>query len=282
MSNASLSLTAVEDALRQLGLPFAWHRPASPAKGNGLLALLLHPGSFNSGCVEDAESLGRVLAAEGVTSLAIGYPLAPAHPFPQALDAAWRALQLLWRHRKGLAGRSTRLLVVGMSAGGNLAAALALRARDEGEVQLAAQWLFGPALDPLMATASLREAKAGMCDCPLGQGWKDYLDGAHDHPYAAPLQASRLAGVAPALIVAADDEPLRDDAALYAERLRAAAVSVAYHRLPADGSWAVRARVAAHLDGGMPSAEQVADAWAPAALLVRSWMQLLQSRGASP
>ncbi len=265
MVRAPLITAAVDDALQALGLPTAWYRPERP---EGVVALLLHGGSFNNGSLADAAGMGRALAEAGVLSLAIGYPLAPAHPFPQALDAAFAVLQLLWTRRKQLAGRPARLIVAGMGAGGNLAAALALRARDEGQPELSAQLLLAPALDPMMATASLREAKAGMCDCQFGQGWKDYLGSAADHPYAAPLLASRLAGVAPALLMAAKDEPLRDDTALYFDRLLAAGVPAKHHALPADGGWRTRAQ--ARLDGSEPSPLV---AWAPVTALTRAFLQ---------
>jgi acetyl esterase/lipase len=94
-------------------------------------------------------------------------------------------------------------------------------------------------LDPVMGTCSLRSAAVGAVGCPWADGWHAYL-GSPDkaaHPYAAPLTASRLAGVAPALLMSAQDDPLRDETATYARRLRDAGVAVQHHVLPGPTGW---------------------------------------------
>ncbi len=166
------------------------------------------------------------------------YPLAPAHRFPDALEAMFDLLGTLQRCCAEWASRRSLVFVAGEEAGGNLAAGLALMARDR-RAPLAGQILVSPMLDPVMGTCSLRSADAGAVGCPWADGWHAYL-GSPDkaaHPYAAPLSASRLAGVAPALLLSAEDDPLRDESETYARRLRAAGVRVQHNVLPGPTNW---------------------------------------------
>jgi len=204
----------------------------------------------------------KLLVQAGATVVSLHYPLAPVHPFPRAVEASYAALQWLHRHRRKLSGDAdTPLFVAGEEAGGNLAAAASLVARDRGEPVLAGQILFSPMLDVCVATASLRDAHAGPVGCRWADGWHQYLPRASDalHPYATPGAAVRLAGLPRTLLVSAHDDPFRDETAAYAERLRAECVPVdtlmlpppsgfpaAYMKAPAcDAPWiaAVRARL---------------------------------------
>ena len=199
------------------------------------LVLYLHGGAFTAAPAADVPCVGRMLYAAGATIIALDYPLAPEHPFPQAIDAAYAALMHLHRQRRRLwGGRDPRLFVAGEEAGGNLAAAVAMMARDRGEPMLAGQILFSPMLDVCVATASLRDAHAGPVGCRWADGWRKYLPRASDalHPYATPGAAVRLAGLPPTLLVTAQDDPMRDEAEAYARRLRGESVPVAELRLP--------------------------------------------------
>jgi acetyl esterase/lipase len=171
--------------------------------------------------------------------VSVEYPLAPRHPFPQALEAAFGALDWLHKTRGRIASRKSRLFVAGEEAGGNLAAGLALMARDRQAPGLAGQILLSPMLDPRMATCSMREADAGPVGCKWADGWHDYLGSADKagHPYASPLVSTRLAGVAPALVVTAEDDLLRDEALAYARRLREAGAEVHESVLAGPTGW---------------------------------------------
>ncbi len=154
-------------------------------------------------------------------------PLAPAHRFPDALDSIYVALEALAR-ACSWAARKAPLYVAGEEAGGNLAAALAMVARDRGGPALAGQILLSPMLDSCLGTASLRAAHAGPVGCQWADGWADYL-GAPERgspPYATPLNAARLAGLPPALLLSAQDDPMRDEVAQYAALLTKAGVAV--------------------------------------------------------
>jgi acetyl esterase/lipase len=209
------------------------------AAGSAALVLHFHGGAFVSGSPESGSTVARLLAAAGATVVSVAYPLAPAHPFPAAPEAGYAAL--LWSHRgrSRLAGPRARLFVAGEEAGGNLAAALALMARDRQTPPIAGQILLSPMLDPCLGTASLRHSADGGAGCPWADGWCQYLrqPQAAEHPYAAPGRARRLAGLPPALLLSAQDDPLRDETRAYGRRLAEAGVAVETAVLPAPSGW---------------------------------------------
>ncbi|WP_298925553.1 alpha/beta hydrolase [uncultured Ramlibacter sp.] len=210
---------------------------SKPAAGAAPLVLHLHGGAFVDGDLASGECLAQMLAGAGAVVLSLAYPLAPAHPFPQAVEAAYAAMEWLYKQRNKLAGNGAALYVAGDEAGGNLAAAIALMARDRGHPPLAGQILVAPMLDPCTGTASLREAVGQDTCCKWTDGWKQYLRSPRDaeHPYAVPARAQRLAGLAPALVLAGEDDPMRDEAMAYAQRLHNAGISVATAMIPASG-----------------------------------------------
>src|SRR5204863_8543292 len=133
-------------------------------------------------------------------------------------EAAHSALECLHKRRRAWAGAASRVFVAGEEAGGNLAAAASLMARDRAGPALAGQILFSPMLDVCVATASLRRAQAGPVGCRWADGWRQYLPRASDamHPYATPGAAVRLSGLPPTLLVTAHDDPFRDETEAYA------------------------------------------------------------------
>jgi len=206
--------------------------------GAAPVALYLHGGAFTGGSAATSERLPALLTEAGAVAVSADYPLAPEYRFPFALEAMFDVLGALQRCCAEWASRRSSVFVAGEEAGGNLAAALALMARDR-QAALAGQILLSPMLDPVMGTCSLRSAAVGAVGCPWADGWHAYL-GSPDkaaHPYAAPLGASRLAGVAPALLLSAQDDPLRDESETYARQLRKAGVRVQHHVLPAPTNW---------------------------------------------
>lgn len=203
------------------------------------LVLHLHGGAFVGGSLAEGRTVSTLLAESGAVVVSAGYPTGREHAFPEAIEAAYGVLDALTRHRGDWAARRSAVFVAGEECGGNLAAGLALIARDRQAPALAGQILLSPMLDPELATASIRAAEAGSAGCPLAAGWQCYL-GRPDHashPYAAPSTASRLAGVAPALVVTAADDPLRDESLRYAQRLRDCGVDVEQHLLAAPTDW---------------------------------------------
>lgn len=204
--------------------------------GARALLLFLHDGSFTGGSLQAARSRCEMLADAGADVVALDYPLAPEHPFPAALSAAFEALQALAAKPAKLTGSvQTALFVGGEEAGGNLAAALALMARDQRAPGLAGQLLISPMLDPVLGSASMRQGECGGCECVYAKGWQAYLGASTraDHPYAAPLNALRLSGVAPALVLGVAGHPLNDEARRYAAALREHGCSARDLTLPA-------------------------------------------------
>lgn len=195
-----------------------------PLEGGGrALTLYLHAGTFTEGSCAAATARCELLAEAGADVVALDYPLAPEHPFPASLVAAFDALQALAAKPARLTGSAqTALFVAGEEAGGNIAAALALMARDQRAPALAGQLLISPMLDPQLGSASMRDGECGGCECIYAKGWQAYLGTGvrADHPYAAPLNASRLAGLAPALVLSIAGHPLNDESLRYASALR--------------------------------------------------------------
>ncbi len=203
------------------------------------LVLHLHGGAFVGGDLEGGATIAGLLADAGAVVVSIDYPLAREHPFPKAAEAAHSALTWMRRHRRRLAGAGAPLFVAGEEAGGNLAAASALMARDRHGPPLAGQILLSPMLDVCVSTASWRGVHAGPVGCPWADGWRAYLPRACDamHPYAAPGSSMRLDGLPPTLLVTALDDPLRDETLAFAQRLRAAGVPVDEALLPLATGW---------------------------------------------
>jgi acetyl esterase len=186
-------------------------------------------GGWTLGTLEAVDAVCRRLASStSCAVVAVAYRLAPERPFPAAVDDCWAATRWVWEQRgeHGLDG--TRIAVGGPSAGGNLAAATALLARAQEGPPLALQLLVYPVLAHNSDTASMREsADPVLFDREdVAWCWRHYLareaDGAS--PLASPLRAPDLGGLPPALVITAEEDPLRDEAELYAERLQAAGV----------------------------------------------------------
>jgi acetyl esterase len=210
-----------------------------PAADKQALVVFFPPGGFVSTELDVVEPFVRKLSLViGCGVLCSSYTVAGECPFPAAVEDAHAVLVWTARHRANLGWDGTYLVTAGIEAGGNLAAVSALMARDRGGPPLAAQLLIMPMLDPGLTSRSMRSfANAGGAeqaanDCAAG--YRGYLPHAVDrvHPYASPLQSSRMNGLPPALILSADDDPLRDEAELYGAKLVAAGIKASVRRLP--------------------------------------------------
>jgi len=198
------------------------------------LVLHLPGGTFVD--IPGERPIAALLAEAGAVVVSADYPVGAAHPFPDAAEAMFSLLWRLHDRRAHWAARASKLFVAGEEAGGNLAAALAVMARDRLGPPVAGQILLSPMLDAGMATCSIRDAAAGPVGCKWADGWALYL-GAPDkaaHPYAAPARGSRLHGLPPALVITTTDDPMRDEALDYARRLKQAGVALHLRALKAD------------------------------------------------
>jgi acetyl esterase len=191
--------------------------------------LYLHGGGFTIGGLETHDSLCRQLALHaGAEVLALDYRLAPEHRFPTAVDDAWAALRWLAEQGAAQGFDTQRLAVGGDSAGGTLAAVAAILARDHG-VALQAQLLITPGTTAHADTASHRLFANGFLLDATTIEWffEQYIERSQRSDWRfAPLNADDLEGVAPAVLLLAECDPLVDEGLAYADRLRAAGVEV--------------------------------------------------------
>jgi acetyl esterase len=164
--------------------------------------------------------------------VSVDYRLAPEDPYPAPLDDCFTALKWAAAHATEIGGDASRIAVGGDSAGGNLAAVCALLARDAGGPALALQALIYPVTDVDFETASYVANGEGYLLETEQMRWfvESYTAGKIDPAdwHVSPLRASDLAGVAPAVVLTAEYDPLRDEGAFYANRLRDAGVEVEY------------------------------------------------------
>lgn len=230
---------------------------ASDAENLPMVAFF-HGGGWVLSSVDGHDSLARRIAVRtGALVVSVDYRLAPEHPFPAPHDDCWAVTLWLARHGAEIGGDPSRLAVCGDSAGGNLAAGVALRARDEG-IDLALQALIYPCIDDRQDRyESMVENGEGLFLTADDMVWFwDHFVPSNErlNPYAVPARAADLSGCAPAYVQTAHYDPLRDEGEHYAARLRSAGVEVDVTRYPGVvhgfvSRWHVMARAAdAHDD----------------------------------
>ncbi|CAB3792931.1 alpha/beta hydrolase [Pararobbsia alpina] len=220
------------------------YRPVPHRKGLPVV-LYFHGGGFVRGSLDEANVTASRLALDTpALVVSVGYSLAPAFPFPAAPEDAHRAARWAYASARSYGGAPQRIGVAGHDAGANIAASLTLIARDRGEVPIHAQALLAPLIDPSMTRIAdetkLREADTDVSDC--ARCYRAYLPEASQrlHPYAAPLESTRLGGLPAALIASAEHDLLHIEAERYASNLIAAGVptqvrrhrSVSHSKLP--------------------------------------------------
>ncbi|MEZ5141156.1 MAG: alpha/beta hydrolase [Acidimicrobiales bacterium] len=193
--------------------------------------LWIHGGGLVLGTPEQDHRWCSSLADElGILVVSVDYRLAPEHPYPAGLDDCMAALAWLHHHADELGVDTTRVAVGGASAGGGLAAAVALRARDEGGPPLCFQLLNYPMLDDRTVLADDHQGRGELVWTPASNrfGWTAYLGDAprpdHAVPYAAPGRATDLSNLPPAWIGVGDLDLFHAEDLDYATRLRAAGV----------------------------------------------------------
>ena len=214
---------------------FATLRILTPLERPAGVIVYYHGGGWVLGSIEETDTVARKLAER--TSCAVvlvGYRLAPERRYPTAVDDAWAALAWVGERLDGIAGPRAPLFVAGDSAGGNLAAVMALRARDRGGPSIAAQILIYPVTDcdferpsytdPENQLLLTREAMVWF--------WDHYAPDVarRSEADASPLRAADLSGLPPAVVMTAEYDVLRDEGEAYAERLREAGVAVDFLR----------------------------------------------------
>ena len=206
----------VAEDVRYGGVPCRHYRP----KGATDVPLLvyLHGGGFVLGGLDSHDDVcAEICDGARIEVVAVDYRLAPEHPFPAAFEDCWAALT-------AIASTNAEIIVGGDSAGGNLAAALALKARDEQAPRLKGQVLIYPGLGGEMTTGSyVSQANAPGLSTSDVQYYRDTYRGGGSK-FAEPLRETDYRGLPPAFLVAAALDPLHDDCFDYAARLAAAGV----------------------------------------------------------
>lgn len=202
-------------------------------KGDGPFPVVVyfHGGGWVIANLDVYEPSCRALcnAAEAII-VSVAYRLAPEHKYSAAAEDAHAAVQWVMENAGRLGGDPRRVAVAGESAGGNLATVACLKARDEGGRMPVAQLLVYPVTNASMNTPSYQEqANAKPLNAAMMPWfWKHYLENESQgrEAYASPMQAESLAGLPPAIIITAENDPLRDEGEAYARRLAGEGVSV--------------------------------------------------------
>ncbi len=222
-------------------LPAAfWYENAQVTDADSLL-VFLHGGNFLARSNDRLDQFYQELstAIPSLAMLAPNYTLASESPFPTPLEDIYSVLAWAQAHKRDLGWNGKHLIIAGIEAGANLAAAAALVARDRHGPNIAGQILLMPMLDPALTSQSMRESCATVGQVfaadQCASGFQGYLPNLADrvHPYATPLYSSRLKELPPTLIFSADEDPLRDEAEAYAVKLIANGVRTTVVRLPA-------------------------------------------------
>jgi acetyl esterase len=219
-------------------IPARVYTPVKLRKTNDLAPCLVffHGGGWVIGNLDSHDVACRKLADEGqLIVISIDYRLAPEHKFPAAVNDVVAATKWIADNAKKLGIDASRLMIGGDSAGGNLAAVVAISARDNGPA-IAGQVLIYPAVDFAMKHPSHSEPETSVLLTHSAIKWFTglYLNSAADGSdwRASPARAATLAGLPPAYVLTAGADPLRDEGDEYAERLKQAGVAVTYRHFP--------------------------------------------------
>jgi acetyl esterase/lipase len=219
------------------GVPVRRFQPVAPRSDRRPVVVYMHGGGFVYGTAADAvRAAGRLVPELGATVISVEYRLAPEHPFPAGFDDCYAALVWTAENAASFGCDPARLAVMGPSAGGCLAAATALRARDQRGPAIALQCLQIPALDDRRTSHSARtiEDPRFVSASSAHVTWDAYLgrDRSSVSPYAAPPRAADLSGLPPAYVQTCELDPYRDDGIDYARRLMEAGVSTELYNVP--------------------------------------------------
>jgi acetyl esterase len=232
------------------------------------LLVFFHGGGFVVGDLETHDAVCRTLANEAdCIVVSIAYRLAPEAPYPAAAEDCYAATLWVAEHAEDLGGDAARIAVGGDSAGGNLAAVVALMARDRGQPLLSHQLLIYPVIDHAFDTDSYRDNADGflLTRSMMQWFWGHYLADAAQgaEPYASPIRAADLSGVAPATVITAEYDPLRDEGEAYARRLDDAGVPTTLYRFDGmiHGFFGMTDRLDRACEAVAFAADELREAW---------------------
>ena len=206
--------------------------PIEPPRG---VLVYYHGGGWVTGSIDENDTVARKLAERTACAVVlVEYRLAPENRYPTAVDDSYVALEWVGKHLSDIAGREVPLIVAGDSAGGNLAAVMAIRARDRSGPPIALQVLIYPVTDADFDRPSYFDPENELLLTRDGMiwFWDHYLpeSSRRGEPDASPLRTKNLSGLPPAVILTAEHDVLRDEGEAYAARLQEANVPTALQR----------------------------------------------------
>jgi acetyl esterase len=215
------------------GVPVRLYRPANAVDDAVPAVVYMHGGGFMKGDLDSSDSIAWGFAQEaGAVVVSVDYRLTPEHPYPAAFDDCWGVLCWLAEHAGKLGIDANRVALAGDSAGGNLAAAVALKARDRGAPAIACAAIVYPVTGLNQDHPSYVEhAEAPGLTTAATRKYRDlYLptDPQTKDPYARPVMAGDLSGLPPFWVHSAEIDPIRDDGRVFASRLALAGGQVSY------------------------------------------------------
>jgi acetyl esterase len=197
------------------------------------VVLFIHGGVWIVGNFENHQRLLRdLVVGSGQIGVFVEYTPLPQAKFPTQLEESYAALKWVAEHAQELGADGTRIAIAGNSVGGNMTAALALMTKDRSGPKVSYQVLLIPATDASVDTRSYHEYETGrfLSRAFMKYGWDLYTPDAktRDNPYVSPLRASasELKGLPPALVITAENCPLRDEGEAYARKMKEAGISV--------------------------------------------------------
>lgn len=248
---------SVEDLSTDDGIPIRIYHPTDAR--DQPVVMYFHGGGFVIGDLETHDSTcKRIAAASGYPVVAVDYRLAPEHKYPAALDDCLAATQWVADHGAERHMDTQRILVAGDSAGGNLAAAVTMRVRDEQRsISIVGQVLIYPVIEPNFYTESYQAFAVdhGLTLETMQWFWKQYLYGTEADPQYAMLHCE-LNGLPPAHVVTAEYDVLRDEGEAYAASLQSAGVATTVKRY--DGMLHGFVHSAGVFDDGKRAAHDIA------------------------
>jgi len=226
-------LSSVENQVVSGSIPIRIYRPSLERPLPAVM--YFHGGGWVLGSLETHDTLCRHLARQsGCAFISVDYRLAPEHSSPAAHDDCFAATEYVAQQADALGLDTARLAVCGDSAGGNLAATVALHARDTGAPKLHSQWLLYPTIEPQFDAASYERFSEGygLTRRDMQWFWDQYAPTAEmrANPLVVPTCAADLSGLPPAHIITAEYDVLRDEGEGYAAKLQAAGVPTALER----------------------------------------------------
>lgn len=198
------------------------------------MLLFIHGGVWIVGNFQNHQRLLRdLVVGSGQVGVFVEYTPLPQAKFPTQMEETYAALKWVAAHASEFGADGTRIAVAGNSVGGNMSAALTLMTKDRNGPKISYQVLFIPATDASVDTDSYHEFGTGrfLARAFMKYGWDLYApdEKTRDNPYVSPLRASieELSGLPPALVITAENDPLRDEGEAYARKLKEAGVEVA-------------------------------------------------------